>query len=110
MTPHLVKWQSMFGNEGFVVVEVDNGAVDKLTDVREYVQAAKISYPVLHDASGEVCQRFGVRAYPCAYLINRDGQVIWEGFEMPDQGRLQQRIEEALRGGDSSSSDKTNKP
>ncbi len=96
MTPHLVKWQNQFADRGFTVVEIDNGQKDSLNDLETHAEEAGINFPVFHDQSGKVSGRFGVRAYPTAYLIGRDGNVIWEGHpgDTDNHGRL---IEQALQ-------------
>ena len=79
MTPHLVKWHEQFADQGLVVIEIDNGKMDRLEDLREHIAQAGVEFPVLHDGGGRICSDFGVRMYPTAYLIGRDGQVVWEG-------------------------------
>ena len=79
MTPHLVKWNNEFADQGLKVVEIDNGQMDALPELEEHIQQEGIEFPVFHDEQGELCERFGVQAYPTAYLIGRDGKVLWEG-------------------------------
>ncbi len=79
MTPHLVKWHKQFADQGLVIIEIDNGKMDRLEDLREHVSSAGIEFPVIHDAGGRICSEFGARMYPTAYLIDREGQVVWEG-------------------------------
>ena len=95
MTPHLVKWHDEYSERGLRIVEVDNGQVDELVDVEEHLAEEGIPFPVLHDTDGEVCGRFGILGYPTAYLIGRDGRVIWEGHpgDVPNHERM---IEAAL--------------
>ena len=95
MTPHLVKWQNQFSHRGFTVIEVDNGKMDEFEDVKSHVDEAGINFPVLHDARGEVCRRFGVSGYPSAFLIGRDGKVIWGGHPF-DKEKIEREIEAAL--------------
>ena len=79
MTPHLVKWHEEFADRGLVVVEIDNGGIDALSDLEEHLHEEGIEFPVLHDAGGRICSQFQVTGYPTAYLIDRDGKVVWEG-------------------------------
>ena len=95
MTPHLVKWQDKYGARGFTVIDVDNGQRDSLEDVRSHVEEAGINFPVLHDTDAAVCRRFGVSGYPTAYLIGRDGRIIWTGHPF-DAEKLEREIEAAL--------------
>jgi len=95
MTPHLVKWHDEYSDRGLRIVEVDNGQMDQLVEVEAHLAEDGIPFPVLHDTRGEVSNRFGILAYPTAYLISRDSQVIWEGHpgDVPDHERM---IEAAL--------------
>jgi peroxiredoxin len=95
MTPHLVKWQTQFADRGFTVLEIDNGQMDSFDALKSHVVEAGITFPVLHDQGGKVCGRFGVRAYPTAYLIGRDGTVLWEGHP-GNVDAHEQAIEQAL--------------
>ena len=79
MTPHLVKWHEQFADQGLVIIEVSNGNMDQLDDLREHIAAAGIKFPVIHDTGGRICGEYGAKMYPTAYLIGRDGQVVWEG-------------------------------
>ena len=40
----------------------------------------KIDYPILFDSGGRMWKELGLRGYPTAFLIGRDGKVVWEGF------------------------------
>ena len=96
MTPHLVKWHDQYAASGLRVVEISNGQMDELSELREHLLAEGIQFPVLHDTNGEICARFGVSAFPTAFLIGRDGNVIWGGHPA-DAARHEQMIEQALR-------------
>lgn len=43
--------------------------------VADYAKQHGISYPVINDAQGELAKRFGVRAYPTTFFIDRNGQI-----------------------------------
>jgi hypothetical protein len=97
MTPHLVKWHSQYNSQGLTVIEVENGAIDKLAVVEDHVKSAGLPFVVLHDTAGATCQTYGIRAFPTAYLIGRDGKVAWEGHPGGDISALEREIEKALR-------------
>ncbi|MDP7276294.1 MAG: TlpA disulfide reductase family protein [Planctomycetaceae bacterium] len=97
MEPHLVRWHTKWSNQGLVIIEIDNGAIDSLDAVEKHVARAGIPFAVLHDAGGEVCDRFRVEAYPAAYLLDGTGRVIWEGHPL-DPDAVEQRIEAAVTG------------
>jgi hypothetical protein len=95
LTPHLVKWHERFGPDGLVVLEIDDGNIDTLDAVREWVAREKIPYPVLHDADGARCAHYSIQGYPSIYLIGREGAVVWEGHGCADDTPA--AIEQAIR-------------
>ena len=96
MTPHLVKWHQQYNSKGLTVIDVDNGAIDKLPAVEDHVKSERLPFAVLHDTAGATCRTYGVRAFPSAYLIGRDGKVVWEGNPGGDMSALERAIEKAL--------------
>jgi peroxiredoxin len=93
MTPHLVKWHEEFSAQGLTIVEIDDGRIDTYEDLRSHARDATLPFAVLHDARGEVTARYGIGAYPTAYLLDADGRVLWEGHP---SGQDRWRIKEAL--------------
>ncbi len=98
MTPHLVRWHDEYGKQGLTIIEVDNGRSDSLEDLQQHVREERIPYPMLHDEDGAVCQSYAVEGYPVAYLINREGKVIWEGIPSFDPKGAEAVIQSALAG------------
>ena len=99
MTPHLVKWHQQYNSQGLTIIEVDNGAVDQEQAVEDHVRSERLPFAVLYDHKGTTCQNYGVRAYPTAYLIGRDGKVIWEGHPGGDMAALEGIIQKAIQAG-----------
>jgi hypothetical protein len=89
MTPHLVRWHNEFAEKGLVIIEVNNGTIDSLAELKQHVSTERIPYAVLHDAEEDVCGSYGIQAYPTAYLIDGTGKVIWEGHPTPDVGKAE---------------------
>jgi thiol-disulfide isomerase/thioredoxin len=79
MDPYLLKWHERFASQGLTIIEVDDGKIDKLEKVRDWVARDKIPYPVYYDANGAMTRQYGISSYPASFLIGRDGKVVWEG-------------------------------
>jgi hypothetical protein len=94
MAPHLVRWHEEMADKGLVVIAVEDGRVTPLDAWRRGVETKAVPHPVLHDGAGANVARFEVRAYPVAYLIGRNGKVIWQGT--PIRGLAE--VERAIRG------------
>lgn len=94
MRPHLVRWAKQYADKGLVIIEVDDGRIDALEAVQEHVNRDRPPYAVVYDANGVIVGRYGVMAYPTAYLVDADGKVAWEGHPTPSS--LEAVIEETL--------------
>ena len=79
-----------------MIIEIDNGAIDSLDEVETHVADRNIPFTVLHDKGGAVCDRYAVRAYPSAYLIDKGGTVIWEGHPTDPNVKAVEFIQAAL--------------
>ncbi len=79
MRDHLVRWHDKYQNDGLVIIEVDGGKYEKLDVVTQAIRDKRVEFPVLWDEQCQNTERYGVRAWPVAYLIGVDGKVIWEG-------------------------------
>jgi peroxiredoxin len=60
---------------------------------------AGASYPVLHDAGGEVGRLYDVTKMPVMVLIDRDGVVreVFEGFRRGNEEQYLERVQALLR-------------
>jgi peroxiredoxin len=61
--------------------------------------AAEASYPVLHDAAGEVGRLYDVTKMPVMVLIDRGGVVreVFEGFRRGNEEQYLERVQALLR-------------
>jgi thiol-disulfide isomerase/thioredoxin len=96
MAPHLDRWDSQFRDKGLRVIEVEYGPATSLGELEANLRRKGVAYPVLHDADGSVTQRFGVGAFPTAFLVNRIGRVVWHGFPGRDVAGVEARIRAEL--------------
>jgi peroxiredoxin len=63
------------------------------------VEAMDVSYPVLHDAGGEVGRLYDVETLPTLVLIDRDGIVreVYPGHRRSEKQRYVDKVQELLR-------------
>ncbi len=97
MTPHLVKWHERYSSHGLTIIEVEDGSVDPFPAVQAHVAGRRLPFPVLYDQNGGVGETYGIQAYPTAYLIGRDGKVVWEGNPVANPGGMEKAIQQALK-------------
>jgi len=90
--PHLNKLYNQYKDRGVSFVgitsegeSVVNAFIKKMGD--------DFSYPVALDTSNSVTQAFPVAGIPVAFVVGKDGSVVWQGHPMKD---LEVGIEKAL--------------
>ena len=49
--------------------------------VKNFIKEHQLTFTVLLDKKGEVGPRFGVRAIPVTYILDRDGSIIGKAFD-----------------------------
>jgi len=70
----LIKLYGEFSGQGFVVIGI--AVRERQEIVKKYVKKHKMTFPVLLDVSGDVEKKYGVRAHPEHFLLNRDGVLM----------------------------------
>jgi len=96
MATHLVRWDERYRDAGLVILNVDNGDIDSKQKLERHVEEDGLPYPVAWDEAGETCRRYGVQAFPAAYLLDREGKVVFEGLPNVAVEKLEARIRELL--------------
>lgn len=60
--------------------------------VQAYLQENKLTFPVVVDNSGVLMQRFGVRALPANFIINRNGEIVTKEVGYSTEWGLRARL------------------
>jgi len=68
-----------FRRHKILFVGVFPNADEPPTEVRAYAQAHGFNFPVYKDPGMEAAKRFGARVTPEAFLINKEGQLVYDG-------------------------------
>jgi hypothetical protein len=50
--------------------------------VQGFMQQVPMQYAVALDASGHYFKELSIQGIPHAFLLNRDGKVVWDGHPM----------------------------
>lgn len=93
--PSLAALQRALAPRGFELVAIAmpyDPPVNVLAFTREY----RLPYRVALDLKGEAAAAFKVNAIPQAYLIDRDGSIVWRHTGMLDTAAVRQKIERLL--------------
>jgi len=63
---------------GFVVLAVN--FKESAPDVRRFVQAANVSFPIALDLDGSASGALGVRGLPVSFLLDAEGKLLWKAI------------------------------
>ncbi len=96
MAPHMQRWWEQWSEKGLVVISVENGPQSPISKLEERVRTGEVTHPVLHDADGRNTVLFGIEGFPSAYLLDRNGKVVWEGVPFRDVPALEAKIKATL--------------
>ena len=88
--PHLNKLQEQYKDKGLVIVGVTD---DEPGKVEAFYKEMKMAYRVALDKNSETMKRYGIEGIPQAFLVGRDGTIVWAGHPM---NGLDEKLEELL--------------
>lgn len=72
--PSLIELYDTFKNEGLVILAINVG--QRIQIVKKYMEAKKITFPVLCDIDGSVEKQYQVGPHPTHFLIDRQGKMM----------------------------------
>ena len=72
--PSMEALYAKYKDRNFEILAVNSG--EKISDVRAFMTANRLSFPVVLDTDGTVNRAFGIQAIPTSYLIDKDGMII----------------------------------
>lgn len=76
--PNLIDSYQSFKNMEFAAI--NPGAGDSLGQVKHYAEKFRLPYPVIYDETSLSAKAFDIYGVPTAILINKKGEVIYQGF------------------------------
>ncbi len=81
--PYLIAWDKAYRDKGLVIIGVHTPEFEfekDINNVQQAVQRLGITYPVLLDSQYVTWQNFHNQYWPAHYLIDKNGQVVYEHF------------------------------
>lgn len=81
--PYLKDWYSKYHNAGFEIIGVHTPEFDfekNLDNVKRAVAEDGIKYPVVLDSDFQTWENYHNQYWPAHYLLNKDGQVVYQHF------------------------------
>jgi peroxiredoxin len=68
---------------------INVGAGDSLARLKRFQKGHPVSWPILFDADGMVTETYGVQGIPLYILIDKNGEIVYRGHELPEPKYLQ---------------------
>ncbi len=90
--PALQKLHAKYADKGFTVLGAAVG--DTVPKVRDFIKKRKVTYPMLLDDSG--WKKWGVRAVPAMFLVNKSGQIVRQWTGVPDKKEVEKAVSSLL--------------
>jgi peroxiredoxin len=89
--PYLQKINNEWSDKGLVVLAINWG--ESASEVGQFLQANNLSLPVLLDTKKAAAEKYGVRAFPTTFFIDKDG-IIREKIigAFPNQAAIESRL------------------
>ena len=76
--PAMQKLHTRFKDQNFAMVTVN--LQESAPKVRDFVDRYKLTFTVLLDTHGEVGRRFGVRALPTTFILDKSGRIMGQAL------------------------------
>jgi len=76
--PYVKEWHKKYTDQGLVVIGVHSpefSSERKIENVQQYIREHGISYPVVTDNDFTIWERYGNRAWPALYVIDKQGVI-----------------------------------
>ncbi|MEY3479942.1 MAG: hypothetical protein RIQ71_717 [Verrucomicrobiota bacterium] len=77
--PHLNEIHAKYKDRGLMVVGVTD---EPSAVIRKFQKDVPMDYAVATDTGGRLNEKMGVTGIPRAFLVNKDGKIVWEGHPM----------------------------
>lgn len=68
--PKLKKLRAALENKGFEIIGIAN---DSRKDLEKFMQKTELTWENIVDADSEICEKFGIQAFPTTLLIDKEG-------------------------------------
>lgn len=95
--PVMRNLQRKYKSKGLRVVTIN---LDKnRKEVRRFLREYRTNFPIALDPRGKIARRYGVKAMPSSYLIDRKGRIryVHLGFLQKDTKKTEKRIKKLLK-------------
>jgi thiol-disulfide isomerase/thioredoxin len=97
--PYVKSWYDKYKDQGLEVISIHTPefSFEKVqSNVQNYVTGNNIKYPVVLDNDYSTWNAFGNQYWPRKYLINQNGEIIYDHIGEGDYDKTEEAIQKAL--------------
>ncbi len=94
-SPIVERISQRWRDQGVVVVGVNTDTPDQ-GDPAAFARSHGLSYPIVHDAIGDVARTYDVESLPTLVVVSRTGRVVAVRTGVTDDAQLERLIRQAL--------------
>jgi peroxiredoxin len=95
--PFLNALRNEFQDRGFEIIAIN---VDENTEqVKKFLENYPVDYVMASDSQGDCPRKYGVKAMPSSYFIDRQGKIryVHLGFRRTDEAKIREHVMELLQ-------------
>lgn len=95
--PWMNKMYSKYKDDGLEIVAV---SLDfKMKHTKRFLEETPANFTIALDPKGEIADAYQVQVMPTSYLIDRNGELLWEhkGFRTKHEDKLEAEFVKALK-------------
>ena len=93
--PHFIAMQNKYGSQGLQIIGISLD--DSADPVKKYYAEQKMNYPVAVGDDKLASSYGGVLGLPVAFIIDRQGKILYKHTGETDAGVFEKEISEALK-------------
>ncbi len=88
--------QNEYSKEGFEIVAIN--VDENKWDAEQFLNGNPVDYKMAFDPDGDCPKKFGLKAMPSSYLVDKAGKVrkVYLGFRDEDQAMIRSKVLELL--------------
>ena len=97
--PYVKQWHNKYAEQGLVVIGVhtpESSYERSVSALEEYLHKQQIRYPVVTDNDFATWERYGNRAWPAVYLIDKQGLIRYTHIGEGSYAQTEQQIQTLL--------------